>query len=253
MVVAPPVPTWTFRISGGKIDLMAELNQTTRRSKVVVTLASVGGFAMGAIAGPALADVYEWGRGILLGETVTETEIRRLTVVSYHGTLLDGYTIEETVQGSCSLSSIILQSPNAYRCTFESDHSYVADPCLAMDGGASVVCPTAPWERNLIQINLDEPVSFDPSYVASDQGMPWGLEVQDPRNPRETWRCRPYAGATSPLAGNQPNWWCVREDGTGAATALNDLITEDGRVWRILFDNGEEPELVEADVAVAWF
>jgi hypothetical protein len=221
------------------------------RRKVVATLAGLGVFAAGAIASPALADLYEWARDLVLGRTVDETVARQLNVVGYDGTLREGYEVERTVTGACNPGSASLAyNPNAYRCTYE---EYVADPCLAMQGGASVVCLTGPWDRKLTQVNVHPAVSFDPSFVASGQETPWALEIKDPRHPRQTWRCLTLTGATTPIAGNQPNWWCTRADGTGEGRALNDLITGEGPVWKVLFSDADEPELVEADVAVAWY
>lgn len=107
-----------------------------------------------------------------------------------------------------------------------------------------------PWDRQLTQVTLEAPVSIEPSYVGS--GGVWALEVVDPRDARVTWRCLPLSGSTTPIMGNQPIWWCTRGDGSGDARGLNDLITDRGPVWKILFHDPEQSELLEADVAVAW-
>lgn len=60
-------------------------------------------------------------------------------------------------------------------------------------------------------------------------------------------------GATTPIAGNQPNWWCVTEDGAEGARALNNPIVDDGGGWRTLFAHPDEDELIEAHVAVVWY
>jgi hypothetical protein len=193
-----------------------------------------------------------------ISPSIVETEVRQLNVVDYDGTLRDGYEVEQTVSGECPGGSDVLYgNPNAYRCFFEDSagDSFVADPCLAFAGGTSVFCLYGPWDLAGTQIDLEEHVSFNPSYDQSARGdlrQPWALEVVDPRDARQSWRCRASTGATAEIAGNHDSWWCVRPDGSGEAHALNSLIIGDDPVWEVLFYDSEAPELIEADVAKVW-
>jgi hypothetical protein len=193
-----------------------------------------------------------------ISPSIVKTEVRQLNVVDYDGTLRDGYEVEQTASGECpGGSSVLYGNPNAYRCFFEDStgDAFVADPCLAFAGGTSVFCLYGPWDLAGTQIDLEEHVSFNPSYDQSARGdplHPWALEVVDPRDASQSWRCRASTGATAEIAGNHASWWCVRPDGSGEASALNSLIIGDDPVWKVLFYDSEAPELIEADVAKVW-
>lgn len=226
-----------------------------RSGKIARALTGIGLFVAGAVASPALEDSYEWVRGLISGRTVSGTQIRQINVVGRDGTLASDYKVEKIVKGTCAPGSIDEFNPNGYRCVFkdEGGTSFVVDPCFAINEGAAVACVTAPWDRTVLKIDLDTPVEFNSTYIASDQDeKPWALELKDPRHPRETWRCMTLTGSTTPIAGNQPNWWC-QEGENGGARALNDLIVGEGNVWKVLFYHPEESELVEADVVTAWY
>lgn len=218
---------------------------------VLTTVGALALFVAGAIASPALTDFYEWAKVQALGREITATEKRQLNVIDYDGSLREGYEVGEVAKGDCLAGSIFLGSnPNAYRCSY---NSFVADPCLAIERGMAVVCfPAGPWKLELTRLELDTPVEFDPTQGGGMQEQPWALEIKDPRHAKVVWRCQPLTGATSPVAGNQPSWWCIRADGSGTGRGLNELVV-DGPVWKLLFSDSEEAELVEAEVAVAWF
>src|SRR5690606_23114543 len=132
-----------------------------------------------------------------LPPAVVKTEVRQLSVVDYNGMLRDGYLVDEVVSGECGGSSEALpDNPNAYRCFFaDSSGSFVADPCFAFDDGKSVYCTEGPWELKGIQIDLQVPVAFEPAFDGSevdlDPEYPWALEVVDPRDDSQFWRCLP--------------------------------------------------------------
>ncbi|NQX16848.1 hypothetical protein [Rathayibacter sp. VKM Ac-2857] len=208
-------------------------------------------FGLGAFLGPAIGDFYTWVKEQLIGRTITSTEVRQLNVVDYNGALRTGYEISETASGSCGAESMRLVGQNAYRCAFDSQ---LADPCLARDEGLSVFCLSDPWTMSGVLIELDTPVTRDPSQTEDASGTPWALQVADPRDDRTTWRCLSSEGnATSEVSGNRSSWSCVTQDGSGMAHALNDVIKNDAGPWRVLFSDETAPDIIEADIVTAWF
>lgn len=190
--------------------------------------------------------------------SVVATEVRQLNVVNPDGTLDDDYEVDETVEGTCDDGSDALyENPNAFRCFAESDSgSFVADPCLALADGVSVYCLSAPWNRTGTQIDLDDPVAYDfsprPLDLDEEDPFAWAIEIVDPRHPEQPWRCLIETGASNAIAGNNSSYWCVHADGSGESEALNTLAIGDRLVWKILFYDPDEPDLIEADVVRAW-
>ena len=184
--------------------------------------------------------------------------MRQLNVVDYDGTLREGYNADRIVSGDCGgTSSLISGNPNVYRCFFEdATGSYVADPCFSFADGVSVFCVIDPWSQTGTQIDLEEPVSyipsFDPVYSGGEYDSQWAMEVVDPRHSEQPWHCKMNSGANSTIAGNTATYSCSRADGSGVGAALNSIIMGEGPVWKVLFYDQEEPELIEAAVAKVW-
>jgi len=189
---------------------------------------------------------------------ILATEVRQLNVVDYNGTLRKGYVADQIVPGDCGgTSSLISDNPNIYRCSFEdATGSYVADPCFSFADGNSVFCVIDPWSQTGTQIDLEEPVSytpsFDPYYGGGEYDSQWAMEVVDPRHSEQPWHCKMNSGANSSIAGNTATYSCDRADGSGVGAALNAIIEGGGSVWKVLFYDEEEPELIEAVVAKVW-
>lgn len=222
-----------------------------RGGKALTAFMSIAAFVAGALVSPLIGDFYEWTKGRVLGTEVTQTQVRQTNLVDYFGNISDDYVVEEAIQGHCDSSRYITSNPNAYGC---SAGNQGWDPCLALENGVSAVCLTSgPWDQTLIQIDLEIPVSFDPSFVASGEPIPWALQIKDPRHPTQTWRCLPSLGATAPVSGNQPTWNCDLGDKSWEGQGLNELIVDDGPVWRILFHDRSDANLIEAEVIVAWY
>lgn len=191
-------------------------------------------------------------------QPILETEVRQLNVVDYDGTLRDGYNADQIVSGDCGgTSSLISDNPNVYRCFFkDATGSYVADPCFSFADGVSVFCVIDPWSQTGTQIDLEEPVSYSPSfdrfYSSGEYDSQWAIEVIDPRHSEQPWHCKMNSGANSTIAGNTATYSCGRADGSGEGAALNTIIMGEGPVWKVLFYDQEEPELIKAAVAKVW-
>jgi hypothetical protein len=189
---------------------------------------------------------------------ILETEMRQLNVVNYDGTLRDGYNADQIVSGNCGgTSSLIYDNPNIYRCYFEdATGSYVSDPCFSFADGISVFCVGDPWSQTGTQIDLEEPVSYSPSFNSLCSGgeydSQWAMEVVDPRHSEQPWHCKMNSGANSTIAGNTATYSCDRADRSGVGSALNTIIMGEGPVWKVLFYDPEETELVEAAVSKVW-
>ncbi|WP_336633592.1 MULTISPECIES: hypothetical protein [unclassified Microbacterium] len=188
---------------------------------------------------------------------IVATDVRQLNVVGDSGQLGDDYNVEATASGACSDGSQVLyDNPNAYRCSF--GDSSLADPCLALADGESVFCVRSPWALSGVQIFLEEPVSFDPTFVdpsvvAGDNLYPWALEVVDPRESGQYWQCRALSGAGYEISGMRATWGCKRSDGSGEATALNSIIVIDGDpLWKVWFYEEGQPEAIRANVVKVW-
>jgi hypothetical protein len=207
-------------------------------------------FAAGAFFGPAINDVYEALREGVQGRSIASTDVRQMNVIDYNGDLRTDYDVERTVSGQCSIESEKVSAPGAYRCSFGQE---LADPCLALGDGSAVVCLSDPWTRTVTRVDLETLVSREPSRVADRERAPWALEVIDPRDRRAKWRCISSDGnAASEVSGNRSNWSCHRPDGSGTAYALNDVAVNTDGPWKVLLaDDGSD--LVEADIAIAWF
>jgi hypothetical protein len=185
-------------------------------------------------------------------EALTRTQVMQTNPVDYGGELRAGYTVTETHSGSCDGGSARLYgNVNAYRCTFD---KYIADPCFALEDGASVYCFGDPWSTEGVLLTLAVPVTYNPAFTLPDQTPygAWGLILTDPDDPQQKWYCSMRGGAGWEIAGHIVMYNCALGDGTGEAHVLQ-IDADDHPVWRALLADSSKTNIVETDVTEAWY
>lgn len=209
-------------------------------------------FVIGGFASPVLVDIYEASKARIEGEPVTVTDRSILSVVNREGDLNPQFRVaaRETGGGCEPYSLALYHNPNAHRCGWG---NVVADPCFAMDEGRKVACVVDPWDPAVYVVSLTKKVKWEPSAEVPIKGLPWGVEVQDPEDPRSAYHCSPALGATAPLAGQSPTYFCDVEDSSKKAALFGRIRFRPNQLSTVDFSTGDSNTIRRASVVRLWY
>ncbi|MFI6494382.1 hypothetical protein [Streptomyces sp. NPDC050564] len=175
-----------------------------------------------------------------------------VTLFDPEGSLSPEYAVTEHIgPARCWEESLVSKSPGALRCTAK---NYIFDPCWpkgSWDPG-HVGCLANPWSRKVTILNL-------PSGVGEYEKMPhveipWGLEIQNPNNPREMIECSSVAGGTVEFLNGKPIYWkCLDRLGRHVGWAVGEVEKSKDGPWKVLFSGKRSDQLVQSPIKNLWW
>lgn len=184
---------------------------------------------------------------------VTSTDVRYLRMFDEAGRPSPGFTVSSRTRtrGNCWESSIVSSDPGAYRCAGGTNELF--DPCWQAWGrsGNYVGCLETPWSHDIVMLRLASEIDVAKP-DANLQAEPWGLEVQDPRDPRAFLRCTFQGGVTSPIGGQVAPWRCVDEHGKSAGGIIGRPDKSGKGSWKVYFAADGSNQIVRTSVRTAW-
>ncbi|MGW2232047.1 hypothetical protein [Streptomyces formicae] len=184
---------------------------------------------------------------------VTSTDVRYLRMFDEAGRPISGFKASSRTRthGNCWESSIVSSDPGAYRCSAGTDELF--DPCWQAWGrtGNYVGCLATPWSKDIVMLHLTSEIDVA-KRDSNLQTEPWGLEVQDPRDPRTFLRCTFQGGVTLPIGGQVAPWKCVDDNGKSAGGIIGRPDKSGKGSWKVYFAADGSNQIVRTSVRTAW-
>jgi hypothetical protein len=156
-------------------------------------------------------------------------------------TVREGYQVVGNLEGECVGNSHASNRPDAWRC-FSPGSVY--DPCFHPSGAADLVgCLAAPWSKDVVLIELTEPLPIPPDFTQEEilAGPPWGVELSSGE------RCFWAQGGTGRVGGLRINYGC------GERAILVGEANRSPQLWRIFYAQDVDADLTEVEIRQAWF
>jgi hypothetical protein len=101
--------------------------------------------------------------------------VRTVSPVDGSGALKPGYKItRQFSHGNCQTGSYM--TGTADRCATPASRAVVLDPCWPTSTVNSFVCQAEPWQRDVVQLQTQQPASGGPGQ--HHQGLPWGMQIE---------------------------------------------------------------------------
>ena len=162
------------------------------------------------------------------------TRVVLYTPYGIDGRLQSGFTATSAVQGSCWTSSLSSTRPDAWRCMIG---NFIHDPCFSDSAKTQVACPSDPFEKAVLIIDLDKAL---PAHSGSSGQSPWAVRLANGTI------CSFITGATGVVAGMRLNYGC-----TDKGWVLGD-VDRSSQPWRVFYTrNIQSGDYVQIDVSEA--